>query len=88
MATKIDSKNASFGAWLIRRMHSLGLTNEFLSRQLGVNVLSLTCWRQNRSKPVGNKVERLAILLGITELELRARIAGSLDSQPIAAGAA
>ena len=74
-----------FGRWLCERMVALGLTNDFLAKQVAVDPITVTNWRQNRARPVGEKVGRMAVLLGLTESELRKRIADYHGDEPTTA---
>jgi transcriptional regulator with XRE-family HTH domain len=55
-------------------MSGLGLTNDSLARQVGVCLDTIAKWRSNNARPVGPKVQRLAAVLGVSEVDLRKRM--------------
>lgn len=65
--TKVDE---AFGHRLQRLRKLRGLTLAQIAEQLGVSKPTVWAWEQGRSRPVGNRIDPLADVLGVSRAEL------------------
>lgn len=66
----LNALDEDFGRRLQRLRKQRGLTLAQIAEQLGVSKPTVWAWEQGRSRPVGNRIDPLAGVLGVSRAEL------------------